>query len=331
MTTTKTTTMRAHVHVEPSQAVLGYLNWLAPCHIKAITMRAQEALLGTMATDTPQSISLVLLPIFAHAKGTLWQEGQQRVKALANQTLNVDAEIAVLCSGRKDSREGRPATMPGRLCYQLGGKDPTHHGHWVDSLLLDQRRTEPGAQMATKDMVSLEDYDPNAMPQDDTGSDSKHGSVRGAKRYEQIGEEICTKILESTLDGLPTTGQVAATLFVDAHVSTGDTLKARVAKAASMSVPSYFFGLAHDSSEAEWVRDHVIESIALDIKAGTKNIAGIKMPTVAEEADPAPMTPQLKVLVWDAENKVVRVPTEQMARAKLLFSLYLYECMHQGQ
>ena len=117
------------------QAILGYANWLAPCTIKNNTQLVQAHLLGALASDSPQSLSLVLLPSFCYQRGQLWALTTSCMKLLSSQNLNCDQGFSVPFVERLDPRDTRPTTLQGR-CLTLLGSAQDADSHWKDCALL---------------------------------------------------------------------------------------------------------------------------------------------------------------------------------------------------
>jgi len=183
------------------KALLGYLNWISPPLIKAAVQRAQAVLIGSLAADAEGSISLVMMPQYSVKAGQLWMMESMALKQLSEHNLNIDRPFMVPYKARLDSRDSRPGTMMGRIVTTLGN-DNNIGPHWQHCPLVDRRRTEEVHQLATADMVALEDYVEAPLPSNDTGLDGRHAAVRGPRRFEQIGHDACMKILDSTFDGL---------------------------------------------------------------------------------------------------------------------------------
>ena len=52
-------------------------------------------------------------------------------------------------------------------------------------------------------MISLDEFDPDALPAPTGATDNKHTTgLRGARRVEQIGVDACKRILDATFDNL---------------------------------------------------------------------------------------------------------------------------------
>ena len=268
-------------------------------------------MIGVVHSDHPSTLGLVVMPTFAGVAGGLVREQTARLKALTDQRLNVDSEFSIVQEVKKDYRDGRPMTINGRICYGLSAQDPCKEGPWSDSYVLTWKRTQPCEQLPSHEMVNLDDYNPSQLPKDDVGTDAKHGDFRGAKRHEQLGPKVCTKILEGVFDSLDTKSGINATLVVDLNICTGDMLYAWIIKTQGLSIPCHFFGLASDECASEWVLNHVAKTLAWSIKNKVITVTGIKAPeSVASEEVKKPSMPQLKALVWDESDKVVRVPKE---------------------
>ena len=291
--------------------MLGYLNWLAPCLVKSNVQVMQAALIGTLASS-PGAMGLVLMPIFTYTRGQLWLSENVVLKALCGQNLNLDVQFMLPFKERLDTRDGRPATLTGRLLSGLGSKDLWVDSHWQHCSLLDKRGTEEATQLHTSNMVALEEYDSDALPSSCNGSDNNHnaGSIRGPKRYEQIGVDACLKLLDSTMDGLTKAPTVGGLLIIEANLTTGDMLEAFIQKASASSLPSYFFGVCADAGFAEWADSHVVTSVANKLKDGVFTMAGVEKQTVSDDIGAAPERPQMKALIMDVETNTLKIPEQ---------------------
>ena len=68
-------------------------------------------------------------------------------------------------------------------------------GFWKRSKLYSTRRTEMAKQLQGKDMRVVESMQEGSLP-DSTDAD---GSVKGALKYNQLGADACSKVLEGLL------------------------------------------------------------------------------------------------------------------------------------
>ena len=296
-----------HYRFCPVQAILGYLNWVAPCLVKTNVQAVHASLMGLVASDSPNSLSMALMPAFCYQRGQLWLSENMALKALANQNLNVDKIWMLPFKERLDSRDGRPATLVGRFLIGLGARESD--SHWQHCSILDKRRTEEATQLPSSCMVILEDYDDVALPSVCSGMDHNHpNALRGPKRYEQIGVDGCLKMLDATLDGLSKAPAVNGFLLVEANVTCGDMLEAFIHKVASSTLPSYYFGVVADSGAIEWVVNHVVDCLTNKLKDGVLSIPGVDK-HIPESVDIGPLEkPQMKVLIMEAESNLLKVP-----------------------
>ena len=77
-----------------------------------------------------------------------------------------------------DARDGRPCNYPGRLLLHPSLKDKV----WQNTALLRTGRTPPVDMLHSRDMISIEDVSPEALP---ATVDDDSATVQGAKKYEQ--------------------------------------------------------------------------------------------------------------------------------------------------
>ena len=85
------------------------LNWASPPAISSKIQKLQVELLGVVTNSQGvASIGAVLMPLFGHKRGLLWQATNHASQVLANNNLNGDRSFALLFDGKADEREIRP-------------------------------------------------------------------------------------------------------------------------------------------------------------------------------------------------------------------------------
>lgn len=151
--------------------------------------------------------------MFSWKPGQLWLLDHQTQKTMVQQGLNVDKTFGVVFekkAGPKnthnphhpstitryqvDLRDDRPLLYNGRFLYPSHVKQ--HENAWANSSLVTTGRTDSASQLATKDMLSVEDLSPEALPI--TTSDRQ---TRGGQRFQQLGSDACTKLLSALVEG----------------------------------------------------------------------------------------------------------------------------------
>ena len=111
-------------------------------------------------------------------------------------------------------------------------------------------------------------------------------STSQARRYEQLGVDACTKLLDSTLDDNKVAGAV---LVVDLYTNTGDLLEAFLTKRVSSNTPWFFFGLASDSSSREWVFIGREAAQSFDMTRGSiRSLFGGRLGSTSQRSLPGP-------------------------------------------
>lgn len=99
-------------------------------------------------------------------------------------------------------------------------------------------------------------------------------------------------------------------MFVDLNAGTGDMLMAWIMKVSTLTAPCYYFGLTQDACQADWMQQRCMNSLTAMVQSKEITIPGVALPAKPESPDAPPAKPQLKVLVFDAEKKLVRVPQD---------------------
>ena len=60
------------VVVEINEGAVAFLNWSAPCLIKATSQKNQANLIGYLLHENANTLMICLTPNFANARGQLW-------------------------------------------------------------------------------------------------------------------------------------------------------------------------------------------------------------------------------------------------------------------
>ena len=267
----------------------------------------QASLFGTLGADLHQFLGVVLTPAFTHVKGQLWMAEGLVLKQLSNQNLNIDAFFMLPFTARVDARDSRPCTLCGRLAIGIGDKGLAE-SCWQHCSLVDRRRTEEAQQLPASLMTVLEECEEERLPETSWASDGSHSAVRGPKKFEQLGVDACSRIFDSTFNGLGKASHIGAVLVVDASMTTAEFLEAFVVKAVGSKMPTYFMGVSPEGGMGDWIQNHVVEALTARVKDGTLKIPGIELPQAPADQDPAPTQPQTKLLVVDSETQTLKVP-----------------------
>lgn len=131
------------------------------------------------------------------------------------------------------------------------------------------------------------------MTTDDTAS------VRGGKRYEQVGSNAALKLLESILDGELPAG-ISAVVVVDTSLHVGDFFFAWLERVKALKFPVFFVGATCDRTVLEWFTQHSQEELSEKILAGQLQLPGFQG---------RPKTPPADVLTAPPSKPVLNVCT----------------------
>ncbi len=161
-------------------------------------------MLGYVCHETDMNIGAVLNPLFWYKRGQLWMQEQLIQNLLAAKMLNCDTQFSLLFKERLDASDQRPLTQAKR-CSSCEA-----NGFLLEARLICEPRTECASQVASKDMLSVEDLDPSALP---VSIDDSAATVQGAKKFEQVGTDAWIKILAALLDGVDGSNRIEVVLL----------------------------------------------------------------------------------------------------------------------
>lgn len=301
-----------------SKVSLVFLNWSAPCCIRVAYQNTQTAMAGYVSSEDNQSLHVTMTPTFCWNKGQLWLTQQQCMKLMAQQALNLDRAFFIPLNETSDTRESRPLNLPGRLGVPMVIPESLKSYVWKNCALLKLGRTAPANQLKLNEMVDADTMDADALPPSNKASDalSHHHGPQGPKRYDQIGCDAASKLLDATVDGLtfPSRG---AWLLVDLMPNAGEMLEAFLHKRLGTTNPGFYFGVCGDEAALEWTKLHLVERMALLVTEKKLTIPGLaapekEMPTNLKESPPP--EPELTLLVKDAETMKLTVPQAVMKK-----------------
>lgn len=280
--------------------VVCLLNWTAPSLIKTDIQDSQVNVLQWALNKNLQSCGLVLYPVFAYRRGTLHMEESRTSKLLTCGNHNIDVQFSLLFAEASDSRDLRPLNYPG--CFVLPSVlTDLNKTPWWSCSLRKSRRTDPVRQVPAKELKEIEDLGRDALPASTWTRDS---NVHGAPKCCQIG----TAGFEALLDGLLTGPDLSATpavIFVDLYSRVGDGFEAVVKKRNNFNVPLFYFGVAEDGKEKEWLEKSQQDALFEKVMDGSFKINGLQLSAeVSPDLSPAvPPKPKLNLLVIGKHDK----------------------------
>ena len=118
----------------------------------------------------------------------------------------------------------------------------------------------------------------------------------GAKRYEQLGVDAASKLLDASVDRLDAT---EAWLFASLNPGVGHDLEAFLLKRSTSTMPCFYWGLAESSGHADWLRKTSVADLTAKLLSGNLQLPGIEKPKKEMPRDKNPTslpTPSLHVL-----------------------------------
>ena len=233
------------------------------------------------------------------------------LKSLTCRNVDVDMQASLLFRSRQDSRDERPLVYPLRICRPCGNwaesdseediarkakrqKKNVISKCWQNCQLLTTLRTSEADQVPGMKLKVVEDLTESALP---THTEDKN-SVRGGKRYEQVGEDAATKVLESLLESDKLSGDTRGFLILDLNVGVGDFFWAYLSRMKAMQCPVAYLGATPSSVEAEWLQHTMQEELTAKLLAGESPLPGFQArpnEPPAEMLMAAPPPPQLNV------------------------------------
>ena len=88
----------------------------------------------------------------------------------------------------------------------------------------------------------------------------------GAGKYSQLGPAACFEMMAGLTDGV-VWDEIAAILFVDAHVKHGDILMAFLLNRCTLDTRTFYFGICEDQMELDWVASTGIDEFVVKFTA----------------------------------------------------------------
>ena len=96
----------------------------------------------------------------------------------------------------QDERDDRPLIFPGHLLVSPSTDNVPDKGFvWKKSMLFRKSRTAEAQQLAGKDMIMIEPVGETSLPT--STSIEMSGTVKGAAKWQQIGHDVASKLLQS--------------------------------------------------------------------------------------------------------------------------------------
>ena len=280
------------------------LNWCSLSTHSKVAAKCEVDLLGWVLSESQHNVGLVHMPVHSNHKNRLVLTESNALTKLTKCNFNLDYQYNIMFKTRLDARDNRPLMYPGRLVFP-GTLLDVRTSPWFMSKLRADGRTEAVEQVASKDLLTMEDLNPDALPSTD-----EERYVGGARKYEQLGPCAAEALFSSLLDG-PHSNEMMekSIMFIIGSVQVGDDLKAIANLGVGRKYPLHCYAVAETECEREWVLYNITDTIKELIKAGKIVVNGMA-PILDKPPDSSVSTytlpPQYKVLV--APSKVSKGP-----------------------
>jgi len=250
-------------HVVPVVVV----NWVAPCTQTSAELAFQANFLAAVANDNPKAICPVLYPQFSYKKGQLYMSENMVATLMSDRGLNFDKKFALTFQDKPDQRDNRPLFYDGRVVLPAGQADAADY-YWKDCGLL-RGRTQMAAMLSSNQLQRIQGVGDAVLP-----STTDHdGTIKGAHKYAQVGQDGMEKIVDCLLDGMSIDPRTAI-VFVEVVMGWGNLFDSLVLKRQSWNFPSYYWSPTTDVTQHDWI-NHTKVKAAKDLHLeGTLSIPG---------------------------------------------------------
>ena len=170
-----------------------------------------------------------------------------------------------------------------------------------NSDLMRIERTDLADMLPGKDMLDWEELEDGGnsgpLPRVTTAPDMHHVGPRGSKRFERLGVDACTKLMDATLSKV----NPDIWTFVSLNPGPGHDLDAFLHKRTSSKQPGFDWGLVQSEVHSEFLQKHTLTLLTSKLLAGTLKPPGtpVQDKEVPNELNQEPLTPTaLHILKW---------------------------------
>ena len=286
--------------------IVAIVNWVAPCTLKSEDLELQANLIALIAGNNDKNIAIIINPQFCYTRGSLYLSEAMVTNLLASRALNFDHKWGLPFAAKADSRDRRPLLYDGRVVVPNGTKEGEFF--WKDCSVM-KGRTETATMLSAKALQSIEDMAETAVP---TTTDID-GTVKGAAKFAQIGQDAMEKVVDGLLDGV-TVDQRHAIIFWEVNMGWGNLFDAVLVKRAGWNFPAYYLSATSDTMQHEWLGHTKMQHIKGLHLEGTLSVPGYThMPATmpADQLEDPPTLPTLNKLVAISGTKAGN-PQEQV-------------------
>ena len=172
---------------------------------------------------------------------------------------------------KSDQRDSRRLIYDGRVAVPHG--IPEHAYLWKDCQLL-QGRTETATMLPPRSMDIVETIAPDALPPSTDGD----GTVKGASKHAQVGEDGMVKLIQSTIKGADLTPRHALILW-EVNPGWGHALDAFISLERSWNFPACYLTISGDMGRIDWIQQTRLARVRKMHAQGELDVPGYSLLT----------------------------------------------------
>ena len=189
--------------------------------------------------------------------------------------------------------------MPSQLSWQTG--DPQHPHGCQQNPLVGEFIEEIYEERSNPSSCEIEGLNKDSLP---LSSWAREATVTGAPKYCQAGCQGFEALLDGLLTG-PDQTSTPAIVLVDLYSRVGDGFQAVIKKRQCFNTPLFYFGVAEEGKEKEWLQSTQRERMIEKVMDGSSKIPGTQPPSeVSDDVLPSvPPKSRLNVLVIGKQDK----------------------------
>ena len=249
-----------------------------------------------------KNAGLLLVPVWARKRPQLYHNQDTMLRSLGMNTCDFSQQASLLFNKKVDVREQRPLNYPVRIIK--GFQDSDWDAVWKNVGLVQNTYTAFAEQLATRDMLVVEDLDEAAVP---SSCWEREAQVHGAKKAEQLGVDAALKLLQSMISGAALPPR-SVLLICDPNLLTGDFVRAFLKIIPEVGVPVRFFGATPSEGHAQWI-NVMTEEFLLGLNENDLALLGLQFP-IEKPPDfgKLPDAPTLNCCCWKSDNKGIQIP-----------------------
>ena len=216
---------------------MGIVNWVAPSMIHHEHFEMQANIISMLCNGHVHNIMPILMPQFSYKRGQLYIADEMVNKVLSAREINVDAKFGLVFEGRPDARDSRRLIYDGRVAVPHGISEDGYI--WTECQLM-KGKTDPAQMVSSRDLETIEEIGDEVLPST-TDSD---GTVKGAGKWAQVGEDAMVKLINAALKDCPLTHKHGLIIW-EINPGWGNALDAYIRIERAWNFPSHQHAAGH--------------------------------------------------------------------------------------